>query len=141
MALRAHGRRNDAMPDAPDSIAGRLRSRRTAAGLSLDALAAAAGISKTYLWELEADHEGVKHVSVDIAMRLANALAVPIGELVGDPATDTHADLRTVRIALDVLKHVSPSRRIPVDELAYVRMLLESWEKMLRKGENIRCPP
>jgi transcriptional regulator with XRE-family HTH domain len=54
--------------------------------MTLDAVAKRAGISKTYLWELESDHAGDKRPSVDILSRIATALDVDLGRLVGMPA-------------------------------------------------------
>lgn len=60
-----------------------LKARRLAARLSLSALAAQAGISKTYLWELE---QGRKNPSVNIVIRLADALATTVADLLGETA-------------------------------------------------------
>lgn len=65
------------------TLAARLRRHREDRKLSLDAVARAAGISKTYLWELEADHAGDKHPSLDVLGRVAAALHVGLGDLIG----------------------------------------------------------
>jgi transcriptional regulator with XRE-family HTH domain len=67
------------------SLARRLREAREAAGLTLDELAVQAEVSKTYLWELEKDESGDKKPSAEILLRIANALSVTIGELLGLP--------------------------------------------------------
>jgi len=67
------------------SLADRLRSIRQKAGLSLDDVAAKAGISKTYLWELEKDEDGVKKPSADVLLRIANALSTTMAELLALP--------------------------------------------------------
>lgn len=67
------------------SLAKRLREAREAAKLSLDELATKAGISKTYLWELEKDQAGEKKPSADILMRIARALSVTIADLLDLP--------------------------------------------------------
>ncbi len=75
----------------PRSLAERIRTLRTQAGLSLEELATKAGLSKTYLWELEKDEAGVKKPSADVLLRLANALSTTIAELLGLPAVRTQA--------------------------------------------------
>jgi transcriptional regulator with XRE-family HTH domain len=63
------------------SLAERLRDARKQAELTLEQLAAEAGISKTYLWELEHDNDGEKRPSADVLLRIANALKTTIAEL------------------------------------------------------------
>src|SRR4051794_22018136 len=67
------------------SLARRLREARETTGLTLDELAVQAEVSKTYLWELEKDESGEKKPSAEILLRIANALSVTIGELLGLP--------------------------------------------------------
>ncbi len=67
------------------SLAERLRTVRQKAGLSLDEAAAKAGISKTYLWDLEKDESGVKRPSADVLLRIANALSTTMAELLALP--------------------------------------------------------
>jgi transcriptional regulator with XRE-family HTH domain len=67
------------------SLAERIRTLRTQAGMSLEDLASKAHVSKTYLWELEKDEEGVKKPSADVLLRLANALSTTIAELLALP--------------------------------------------------------
>jgi transcriptional regulator with XRE-family HTH domain len=68
------------------SLAQRLREAREAAGLTLEELAEQAEVSKTYLWELEKDEAGEKKPSADILLRIANALAVTLADLLGLPS-------------------------------------------------------
>lgn len=63
----------------------KIKASRLAAQMSLDRLADLAGISKTYLWELEADHAGAKKPSADVLSRLATALGLSLPELIGQP--------------------------------------------------------
>ena len=68
--------------DGPDSnLASRLRKIREDRGLSLDDVAVKAGISKTYLWELERDTAGTKKPSADVLLRIAHALSTTLAEL------------------------------------------------------------
>ena len=53
---------------------------------TLDQLAERAGMSKTYLWELENDKEGQKKPSADVILRLSNALSLTIADLLSLPA-------------------------------------------------------
>src|SRR5262249_29327003 len=83
------------------SLAARIRTLRTQAGLSLDDLAAKARISKTYLWELEKDEAGAKKPSADVLLRIANALSTTIANLLALP---------TVQVAQAEVE-ISPSLR------------------------------
>jgi transcriptional regulator with XRE-family HTH domain len=72
--------------ESPMSLATRLRQERKRAGLKLDQLSERAGISKTYLWELENDKEGTKKPSAAVLLRLAEALSLTIADLMGLPS-------------------------------------------------------
>ena len=63
------------------SLANKIRKLREGNDLSLDELAAKAGISKTYLWELERDAAGTKKPSADVLMRIATALSTTLADL------------------------------------------------------------
>ena len=63
------------------SLALRIREARKAARLTLDQLAEAAGMSKTYLWELEQDESEQKRPSADILLKIAQATSVTIADL------------------------------------------------------------
>lgn len=67
------------------SLAKRIQEARERAELTLDELAKKAGISKTYLWELENDTKGDKKPSADVLLKLANALSTTIANLMGLP--------------------------------------------------------
>ena len=60
-------------------VAQQLRERRLAAGLSLDSLATAAGLHRTSLGLVE---RGERHLTLASAKRLADALGVPLWQLV-----------------------------------------------------------
>jgi transcriptional regulator with XRE-family HTH domain len=68
------------------SLARRIRELRDAKDLSLEDLASKAGISKTYLWELEKDATGAKKPSADVLLRVANALSTTIADLMSLPS-------------------------------------------------------
>jgi transcriptional regulator with XRE-family HTH domain len=61
----------------------RLRRLRKSSRLTMDELARAAGISKSYVWQLE-NHE-VPHLSAKVLMDLAKALGVTLQDLLGEP--------------------------------------------------------
>jgi transcriptional regulator with XRE-family HTH domain len=67
------------------SLAERLRQIREDQKLSLDELATKAGVSKTYLWELEKDLAAAKKPSADVLLRIAGALSVTIADLLDLP--------------------------------------------------------
>jgi transcriptional regulator with XRE-family HTH domain len=67
------------------SLAKRLQEARKEAGLTLEQLAAASGVSKTYLWELENDEGGVKKPSAEVLLRIAVPLNTTIADLLNQP--------------------------------------------------------
>lgn len=67
------------------SLAKRILQARERAELTLDQLADRAGVSKTYLWELENDKKGTKKPSADVLLKIARALSVTIAELLELP--------------------------------------------------------
>ena len=67
------------------SLAKKIRDERKNAGLTLDELAEAASVSKTYLWELEQDETGLKRPSADVLLKIADALSLTIADLMGLP--------------------------------------------------------
>lgn len=75
-----------------DSLAERLRRARKENGLTLDKLAVDSGLSKTYLWELENDAEGVKKPSADTLMKLVGPLRTTIADLLGRPTVQVNAE-------------------------------------------------
>ncbi len=62
-------------------LAERLHKLRTEKDLSLDVLAEKAGVSKTYLWELERDTKGEIKPSAEVLLRIANALSTTLADL------------------------------------------------------------
>jgi transcriptional regulator with XRE-family HTH domain len=73
------------------TIGPRLRHIRLEMGLTVEALAAAAGLDKGFLSRLE---RGTKRPSVETVLRLSAALGVSIGQLFGEQTTDD-----TVRVS------------------------------------------
>ncbi len=73
------------------AIGPRLRHLRLEKGFTVEALAAAAGLDKSFLSRLE---RGTKRPSVETVLRLSAALQVPVGLLFGEQTTD-----ETVRVS------------------------------------------
>ena len=73
--------------DLPASIAGaRIRALRSSAGLSAQALARRSGVARGTLAQLE---RGEANPTVETLYALANALGVPLGELLAPPADES----------------------------------------------------
>lgn len=68
------------------SLAQRLREARKQVGMTLEQLAVAADVSKTYLWELENDVDGLKKPSADVLLKLVEPLKTSIADLLNVPA-------------------------------------------------------
>lgn len=68
------------------SLAKRIREERERVGYTLDQLAEKSEVSKTYLWELEQDKEGLKKPSADVLLRIAQALSTTIADLLALPS-------------------------------------------------------
>ena len=64
-----------------DTLGGRIRTRRQEAGISQLQLADRADISQPYVSELE---KGKFDPTVTVLLRIAKALKVPVGELLGE---------------------------------------------------------
>lgn len=90
------------------SLARQLRKLREEKDLSLEALADRAGVSKTYLWELERDTKGTIKPSADVLLRVANALSTTLANLLS---------LETVTLR-DAVVEVPPSLREFQDRMA-----------------------
>lgn len=74
-----------------EGIGPRLRHIRQEKGMTVEALAAAAGLDKGFLSRLE---RGAKQPSVETVLRLSAALDVPVGQLFGEQTAED-----TVRIS------------------------------------------
>jgi transcriptional regulator with XRE-family HTH domain len=97
----------------PPAVGATLARLRQAHGLTLDELSRRAGVSKSMLSQIERSQA---NPTVAVVWRLANALGVGIGELLGTPA-ETAAPALTV-----VAAHATPSLRSP-DGLCELRIL------------------
>lgn len=84
------------------SLAKRIQDERKRAGLTLDQLAERAGVSKTYIWELENDTKGEKKPSADVLLRVAAALSTTIADLLALPSV--RVDESTVDLSPSLLE-------------------------------------
>lgn len=80
----------DAAELATSQLGGRLLKARKEAGLTLDALARASGVSKGTLSQIE---QNKANPSITVLYRVAMALSVPISALVEDPAKALHFEV------------------------------------------------
>ena len=61
------------------AIGARIRAERTRRGISQRRLALMTGTSRSYLWKIET---GAADVGIDVLIRIAKALDVPVRDLV-----------------------------------------------------------
>ena len=67
----------------PDTVGRRINYRRTERGLTLEGLAKLAGLSKSFLWEVEQDRSGISGRRL---LQVANALGASVDYLLrGEP--------------------------------------------------------
>lgn len=72
------------------ALTDKLKELRQARDMTLEELATAAGVSKTYLSQLERDDR--KKPSADVLMRIADALSVTLAELLERPVVRPRDD-------------------------------------------------
>jgi transcriptional regulator with XRE-family HTH domain len=75
--------RKDADQDSVKHVGKRIGSLRQMRGMSIPALAAAAGVSKGYLWQLETGED--PNPSLGVLTKIAVALETTAAELLGQP--------------------------------------------------------
>jgi len=80
----------DAADQATSQLGLRLQKARKAAGLTLDALARASGVSKGTLSQIE---QNKANPSITVLFRVAMALSLPISALVEEPARVLHFEV------------------------------------------------
>lgn len=95
------------MADRP-SLGARIRALREAQGISLTQLATASSLSKGYLSTIESDATGA-NPTLDVLTKIASALDVTVGDLVGAPA-------RRAKLKLDI-----PDEQLPPALLELVK--------------------
>jgi transcriptional regulator with XRE-family HTH domain len=94
------------------ALADQIRKAREKAGMTLDQLARAAGISKTYVWELEQDAEGTKKPSADLLLKIANALSITLADLMELPSVRVHN--RPVEISESLREFIERMRKLKI---------------------------
>ena len=104
----------DQASNEPPRVGDTLAALRQAQALSLDELSRKAGVSKSMLSQIE---RAQANPTVAVVWRLANALGVPIAELLGSAPTATAAPAITL-----VPTQATPSLRSP-DGLCELRIL------------------
>jgi transcriptional regulator with XRE-family HTH domain len=77
-----------------DAVGTRIRAWRRRCGLTLDELAVATGVSKSYLSRLES---GAKAPSIATVVKLSRALGISVGALFGERAEE--GDIHVVRVS------------------------------------------
>jgi transcriptional regulator with XRE-family HTH domain len=80
--------------------------------MTLDQLAKAAGVSKTYVWELEQDADATKKPSAELLLKIANALSITLADLMELPSVK--ADNRTVEISESLREFIERMRRLKI---------------------------
>lgn len=100
-------------PDAPPRVGDTLAALRQAASLSLEALSRKAGVSKSMLSQIE---RGQANPTVAVVWRLANALGVSMGDLLGNAPTPSAESIEVLGV------HAAPAIRSP-DGLCELRIL------------------
>ena len=97
------------------SFSMRLRRLRESSSMTLEALADAAGISKSYVWTLE--NREAKRLSANVLNSLANALGVTPQDLMGEqqPAQASPEDMRFFRKYVNMSKSDKDRLRKMVD--------------------------
>lgn len=115
-------------PASVQTIGERVALYRTERGLSATQLAEAAGVSRSYLSELESGRGSAQRPSADTLYRIAKALGVAMSDLLGRP----------------VLIDATPERPASLLEFAKARKLPESDIEMLAgiqfRGERPKTP-
>jgi XRE family transcriptional regulator, regulator of sulfur utilization len=95
--------RRSTTPNEPPRVGSTLSALRTARALSLDELSRQAGVSKSMLSQIERNQA---NPTVAVVWRLANALGVPMHELLGASKPDAPA-------IATVAAHATPALRSP----------------------------
>lgn len=107
------GRKHHPVASEPPRVGDTLAALRQAASLSLDELSRKAGVSKSMLSQIE---RGQANPTVAVVWRLANALHVGMGELLGGTAPAGPAPIELLPV------HAAPAIRSP-DGLCELRIL------------------
>jgi transcriptional regulator with XRE-family HTH domain len=100
-------------------IGERIRSERTKAGLSLSRLAAATGLSKTYLIRLETDPSS--NPSLGVLRQIADALDITVADLLDRPKLQFDETAAAIQPSLRAFADQSALSQADVRTLASIR--------------------
>lgn len=119
----------DAAEHATSQLGPRLQKARKDAGLTLDALARASGVSKGTLSQIE---QNKANPSITVLYRVAMALSVPVSELIEDPARAMH---------FEVVPAGEPSRKFFTNQPCSGHLLNPQWMDRDLEVYEMNFPP
>lgn len=103
-------------PPLASGVAVNLHASRIAAKKTLEELAEASGISKTYLWELENDIGGQKKPSADILLKISRVLDTTIADLLGLPSVQVNKTKVEISQSLSDFRDFMSKMGTPISE-------------------------
>ncbi len=127
--------------DAADAInrhlGGRVKQLRTERGWSLEALARASGVSRSMLSQIEREQA---NPTLAVTMRIAQAFAMPLGELLETPNASSSI---TVIRATDRAYHYRSDKSCRIRTLSPLNLEkdVEFYEVQLQPGGALRSAP
>jgi transcriptional regulator with XRE-family HTH domain len=127
-----------AAPGEPPRVGSTLQSLRQSQGLSLDELSRKAGVSKSMLSQIERNQA---NPTVAVVWRLATALGVPVGELLGGERPAAPAILTVPGHAIPTL--TSPDGRCELRILGPIELAgqFEWYELTVEPGGTLESQP
>ncbi|MBX3440914.1 MAG: helix-turn-helix transcriptional regulator [Planctomyces sp.] len=136
--MRARSGNPSALDSSTDAIADRLRKLRTERGWSLERLSAACGVSKSMLSQIE---RGQANPTLAVALKIAAAFGLTIGELVGESAPRA-SPIEVIR-ADDPAHHYRNDSDIRIRTLSplHLEKDVEFYEVLLNPGGALRSQP
>lgn len=127
-----------AAPTEPPRVGSTLQALRQSQGLSLDELSRKAGVSKSMLSQIERNQA---NPTVAVVWRLATALGVPVGELLGDGRPAAPAIVTVPSHAMPTLK--SPDGKCELRILGPIELAgqFEWYELTVQPGGTLESQP
>lgn len=118
-------------------LGARVRHLRTACGWSLEALAAASGVSRSMLSQIEREQA---NPTLAVTMRIAQAFAMPLGDLLEMPSATSSV---TVIRAADRAYHYRSDKFCRIRTLSPLNLEkdVEFYEVQLQPGGALRSAP
>ncbi len=99
------------------SLKDRIRDRRKALKLTLDQVADTAGVSKSYVWELE--NKDLPRPSADKLKAIASVLGTTVDYLVGTPNHEDEAKAEDIAFFREY-QQMSPETRDKIRQMAKI---------------------